>query len=724
MRKMLMVVVCLSILGMVFVLKVADSKQEQKGHFEIVAIPVKSVLVTSIWAGPDAQGRSGKSIYLFTPSWLSQQLYCLRVDPDTGMCESFYTGTPGNRPNATQSTSTDNDGWFYGDWNTMRYRFNPKTGALQDLEDMGLWFNRKTGKVEKKPEEPIKQDVSPSSSEYTLVSGIVTTPDGKQYSQRRKKSEPQSGMWMSQETEPFPHFWVYDPKTGEEKDLGVVPERKWWQYPMGPTLGPNGKMYFSMAIAEPDIIVYNPKTGKQKSILPAEYRKYPGWAITGTDSKGNLYYFLYANKLGLEPRYAFRVEDETVVQIPLKDWPGGYTEEMPYTSPEPPSCTLADGRKVSLIYHYGSAAIYELEDRALRIQDPKTGKERILRYDYVGAPQYLFGKLSKGPDGKIYGAADAHLFCYDPKTGKGEEIGNTNLLYNQVYGTLFHRGKFYTMTYGNAVLGVYNPTKPWRYGKDKEANPRDLGFQGGPGGLRPFDMILGPDRMIYTVSCPINGFLGGSLMMFDPKTSGSDNFKSKYWWNEVIKNHALMCLTLDPDGKGFWVGSAPLAVSAGDETRSELEAKIALWDIKTEKTAFECVPIPGMLVIRTLLTAPNGLIYGIGALGDPRDPSPDCTYGKEGIMFVFDPKTRKVVHQIKMTARPGEQSRTLELGPDGLIYGVMADPGSDTYVFTIDPKDNSVKDLGHFPRIRGGPLVDGKNIYFLSDYNLVRYVLP
>lgn len=93
-------------------------------------------------------------------------------------------------------------------------------------------------------------------------------------------------------------------------------------------------------------------------------------------------------------------------------------------------------------------------------------------------------------------------------------------------------------------------------------------------------------------------------------------------------------------------------------------------------------------------------------------------------MFVFDPKTGKVIYQEKLSVLSCEQGRTMELGTDGLIYGVMAVPGSNTHLFTIDSKDHSMKTLGHFPRIRGGPLVDGKNIYFLSDYNLVRYVPP
>lgn len=708
-----------------------EVKEKQKGYFEAVAVPVKSADIRSIWAGPDAEGRPGKSIYLFTfPPDENQQLWLLRVDPDTGLCESFYTGAPMRRPRAVQSPSTDNDGWLYGDWDTMEYRFNPKTGELQELERVGLKWNFKTGRVEKISEQGAKLEqginrfltsifgemigLRPvfaqiiSSGKQLRILGRTDGPDGKQYTYR---SDTSHTTWVHSEDEVLAHLWVYDPKTGEEKDLGVVPKRKWWQYPMM-NVGPNGKLYIALAIAEPDIIVYDPKTGKEKRMLPEEFRRKPAWTITGIDSKGNLYYFLYECKAGLGPRQTFRVEDEKLIPIPLEEFPGYTGEEYPFTPPEPPSCQLADGRKVSFILIDGSPGYYGFEDRALKIYDPKTDKERIIHYDYSAPGIPIFGALSKGPDGKIYGLGPKHIFWYDPKTGRSDAYG-ISPAYNQVYDSLFYQGKFYTLSYGNGLLAVYDPSKPWRYGKDKDASPRDLGFVGGPGGNRFFNILIGPDEKIYAVSNPVNGYFGGSLIQFDPKT-----FESKYWWNELIPKHALQSLTVSLDKKGFWIGSSPFSVAAGDVDPTDTSAKLALWDLKTEKTVFTCVPVPDMLAIESLMTGPNGLIYGLGRLGTYKGTQP---YWGGGIMFVFDTQKRQVVHENREYTPFIDIPHTMELGSDGLIYAIV-----DQGLCVIDPADNSMKMLARWPygNIRSGLLIDGKNIYFENGASLVRFVMP
>lgn len=717
MRQAIIVVIYL--LG-IFIVKERDINAiEQGGYFEVVSVPVKTQRTSSIWAGPDATGTK-ESVYLFTQHDTGPQLWLLRVDPDTGVCEPFYSWVPGQRPRATNIRLSEDDGWLYGDWDTMRYRFSPKTGELQNLHAMGLVYNFKTGRVEKKSKKEEIDLAEPKPDELNIL-GKGTAPDGKEYTYRGRKNT----LWMHYKGEEFAHLWVYDPKTGEEKDLGKIPsQRQWWH--SGPGISfdrkrydKNGKVYFNIAIAEPAVIVYDPKSGEEKDILPEKYKKMPAWSIPANDSEGNLYYFFYSQKTGEEPRVAFRVDDETMVEIPVNGFPGYTGDGYPYDT-YVPSCQLRDGRTVSLISVPGAAGENSL-DRVFRIYDPKTGTDRNIHYDYSGQGVTLFGQMAKGTDGKIYSCSEAPLILwrYNPATGRTEELGHPNASNAQAYSLLWHDGKLFLNAYGQGLFSVYDPTKPWRFGKDKDANPIDLGTQGGPGGYRFFDMTLGPDKKIYAVSCPANGYRGGSLLQIDPKT-----YATRYWWNKVVFDHGLTSITADPDGKGLWIGSGPWThSSAGDY--AETEPKLALWDTRDEKTVFECEPYPGMIAIRTLFTAPNGLIYGLGGLGSfAKVNVPYVYWGTETGLFVFDPKKREVIHRAKLDGAQGEQSGVLSLGPDGMIYGVIGDPGSKTYIYSINPEDHSVKILGYYPRIRGGTIVDGKNVYFTADSELVRYVLP
>jgi hypothetical protein len=82
------------------------------------------------------------------------------------------------------------------------------------------------------------------------------------------------------------------------------------------------------------------------------------------------------------------------------------------------------------------------------------------------------------------------------------------------------------------------------------------------------------------------------------------------------------------DAKTIVAGTSIAAVGGGHEIATD--AELWLLDADTLKVLFHTVPVPGATDIYSLAVAQDGLIYGIT---------------RQATFFVFDPKTRNVVHQ-------------------------------------------------------------------------------
>jgi len=606
---------------------------------EKIGIPVKTAGLDQFIIGPDATGKEER-IYIKVQS--GGPLYLLRVNPDTGQCETFndqFNGQAG----IPQCLVLGPDGYIYMGTicGAHLLRLDPKTGIVTDL-----------GK-------PVETGIN--------IWSITVAPDGKAY----------GGVF------PGAHLFVYDPKSGASKDIGTVCEGQDYLYVAADK---EGKIYCGAGFTQAHLIVYDPKSGALRDILPEKYH------ITSTVGVGSV---IFRDNIQVEApggkaffylaatNQSFWIEDEKLVP-----------RENSRTYP-----MLKDGRTIFPVLIPGT---WTHDDQSLLITQPKTGESRVLRFDYDGPGQVVF-LIRKGPDGKIYGssALPIHLFRYDPKTGKLEDLGNPTRTSGEIYSMLSYRGKLYICAYIGACFSVYDPAKPWRFGADKDANPRDFGPQGDKGGCRPFDMIVGKDGMIYIASSPDYGYSGGSLIRFDPE---KETFK---YWRNVVQDQSLFSLTLDPSSHNLWIGSA---IPGGKRK----EARLCLWDVDRENKIYETLPVSGAIAIRSLVTVPGGLIFGLVATGPPES----APYGTGGKMFVFDPGIRKVIHTAELPNYPGE-TRSLEIGPAGLIYSIVAGK-----LLAIDPIDYSINTVFEYPGMNCGPVFEGNDIYFGAGVTLLRYRLP
>jgi hypothetical protein len=181
--------------------------------------------------------------------------------------------------------------------------------------------------------------------------------------------------------------------------------------------------------------------------------------------------------------------------------------------------------------------------------------------------------------------------------------------------------------------------------------------------------------------------------VWDVKNSHVESFP------HVVKDQSVISLTTAND---LIVGGT--TVRGGGGTRpTQSEAKLFIWDPDKKRKLFETVPIPKAQGISNLITAPNGLVYGIG----------------KGMLFVFDPAERKVVHTAKL---PFQEIiyNSVGIGQDKQIWGLASEG-----IFTINPKNNAIKLVAKAPeKITAGFALQGNNLYYASGSKIYSYALP
>jgi streptogramin lyase len=487
----------------------------------------------------------------------------------------------------------------------------------------------------------------PAGESESFICKITTATDGK--------------IWGG--TFPSAKLFSYDPKTGVSEDFGRMDPDQFYCYP---TAGDDGLIYCAIQFEKMDIVVFDPEKKTKTSLIPPESRK-PGRIslIKGRDGK------VYAKLLASDQWFLIE-GGEKLVAIAQSD--------IPFV----PS-GLPDGRRFRLI-----------DGRSLRIENPRTKEKKEVPIQYEAAGAYIFTVVT-GPDGKIYGSSmlPLRLFVYDPQSKSLANLGKASHAAGEVYSMGALDGKLYLCSYPEAMLSVYDPCKPMRFGNDEEANPRDLGTMG-DGLYRPRAMVAGPHGKVYIGGYPDYGLLGGAIGVYDPKKN------EKRVYRHIIQNQSIASLAYI--GK-FDLVAGGGSIRGGTGTHAiEKEAKMMLWDPKEEKKTFEVVPVPKAKTILSLAVTGEGSLYGI-------------TDNEK--VFVFDPERREVKKVFDLGFKePREIS--LQLGPDSRLYGLAKEA-----IFSIDPKNDRVSLLTKPPvQIHSGMAMLGRKIYFGSGANLWEIEIP
>jgi hypothetical protein len=487
----------------------------------------------------------------------------------------------------------------------------------------------------------------PGGEEESFICAVTTASDGK--------------IWGG--TYPSAKLFSYDPKTGISQNFGRMDPEQFYCYP---TAGEDGLIYCAIQFEKIDIVVFDPGRQIKSSLIPLEGRK-PGRVnlIKGEDGK------IYA-KISTSGKW-FRIEEGKAL-----------IEVSESAIPFPPK-GLSDGRKFHILDH-----------KTLRIKNPTTKEEKDIPLRYEASGAYIF-VVGSGPDGRVYGSSmlPLRLFVYDPKDHSLTNLGKAAHADGEIYSMGFYKNKLFLCSYPNARLSIYDPKRPWRFGMEEDANPRDLGPLGERQD-RPRAMVAGPHEKVYIGSYPDYGHHGGAISVYDLEKN------EKRVYRNIIKNQSIASMAYIEKLDLIAAGSS---VRGGSGTKAiEKEAKLILWDPKEERKIFEIIPVLEAKTILSLSATIDGILYGI--------------IDNEKV-FVFDPEKREIKKVFNLGfKKPIETS--LQIGPDGRLYGLAKEE-----VFAIDPRNGQVFLLAKPPvSIDSGMAIVGTKIYFGSGTNLWEFEIP
>lgn len=461
----------------------------------------------------------------------------------------------------------------------------------------------------------------------------------------------------------------YDPVSGAMEDLGRMdPVEQYAHFVAG---SDDGFIYVGIGTSKANIAAYEIATGRHREILPAEFQRV-GQASVYRGTDGNVY-----GKLGNE---FFRLHGWSARRI-TKD-----QAAAPISSNR-----LKDGRTVSATGH------------TVRVTTPSTGKVSEQTFGYPGNLLNVF-RIGAGPDGQIYGSSilPIHFLRLDKKEGTLSDLGH--LGGGEIYSFLAHDRRLLAAAYaGIAPLMSFNPAKPFQ-ASGNEKNPVLIDFDNSDEGWRPQAMIEGPDRMVFIGAVSGYGKLGGPLVVWNVATANVKQYPN------LVQDQSVVTLTR---WKNLIAGATTVGGGGGSHP-TENEAKLFLWDTKTRQKVFETVPVAGAGTITDLITAPNGLIYGIAgravAAVDVGKKAITQPNGTQSVVFAFDATKREVAMQ-KVAPFNGVVYNSVKVGSDGKIWGLAS-----TGIFAIDPKTNDISLVASSPNhITGGFAMLGTTIYFTSE---------
>jgi hypothetical protein len=497
----------------------------------------------------------------------------------------------------------------------------------------------------KQPEKGIVSLGKPSPSQ-TYIWELVCGRDGRLY-----------GC-----TYPSAKLVRYDPATGKGEDLGRLDPRE--MYSRWIAASTNGFIYVGIGTVRAQVVRFDPATGQTIPLIKDDQRP-PGTAHVFRGGDGQVYASAH--------NQAYLCDGDALRPV---------RAVVPRRQP-----TLRDGRVVSNTSVAGSAILYEL-----RGHDGEIAKKSA-KFDGAGVQVFVVGA---GPGGRIFGSTvlPLEMFDFNPVTRELRHLGNPTDVNGEIYSFAADDRLLYLCAYPQSFLSIYDPAKPWRYGRAKDSNPRGFGFIG-DGHLRPRAMVIGPDERVYVGSFAPYGQTGGALGVYDPKLDAvTENYR------HIVTNQSIAALSFDPQTKRLFVGSSISA--GGGAAATAKECVVFAWDTKTRTKLWEKTVVKGDTGIGAL-TAAHGRIFGVSL------PS--------NTLFVLNAKTFEVLSTARI---PFGRFLEISLGYHPSQDRICGLAGQS--VFSVNPDTFAMTEVARSPdRITCGFAVTDTGIYFGSGPRLMRW---
>ena len=281
--------------------------------------------------------------------------------------------------------------------------------------------------------------------------------------------------------------------------------------------------------------------------------------------------------------------------------------------------------------------------------------------------------LRSAPDGLIYGGPGLGqtIFSYDPGTQKLKSYDQVIDQSGEIYYAIPHNGKFYTISYVEATLAVFDPSRAWNQGDAANSNPRTI-LRIPKDQYRPVGGIhLGPGGKMYIGTQPDYGLVGGALSVFDPATEKLDVYRNIIPNEEIgaiaTDDHYVYC---EADNQG---GGGSKAVASGTH--------FFVWDPQLHKIVFDHV-------------FPDD--SGFGAIAAVHGHA----YFVRGAEFMdYDSATRTLKSDHHFDRPSSVPAESLKAAKDGTLYGIFGgelghfDPSAHKIEFFPDTAGHATSGL-------------------------------
>jgi len=478
----------------------------------------------------------------------------------------------------------------------------------------------------------------------------------------------------------------YNPETGEFRDYGNLYKQNWRQYPRSIATDDKGWVYFGIGSTAGQIIVLNPETGEATPVVP-ESERGKGHSPVYRDMNGKVYgqnipgedgdwYELYGGdwrKLKAAP--------ELNRKPIIASSQGLFHREFP------------DGKRLIAA---------DLVERQIVIEDPATGDRTVRSFDYSSEGAHIMG-VATAPNNTIVGgtAFPMRFFSYDPAQDnwtRHNALGQWNTVVRQ-------NDRFFVGAYTQGLLQEWDPSREWVLTeRGKEGSNPELLSECRAVINRPHDLLAHPDgKTIVMAGTPGYGHTGGGLLFWDRETEESVLLQH----TDILPEHSTLSLAALPDGR--LLGGSTTAAGTGGEKRAE-QAELYIMDMANKKVEWHDVVFPGVQGYTDLCPGPGDLIYG---------------FADRRTFFVFDPATRKVVHQKDYHDEYGSTTsqqgpRVFVTSPEGVIY-VLFNKG----IATVDQSTHEITLISESPLSisGGGDYLDGR-VYFYHGSHVYSYQIP
>lgn len=473
-------------------------------------------------------------------------------------------------------------------------------------------------------------------------------------------------------TYPNAHLVRYDPRAGTVTDLGRAADES---YLRQIAITPDGIVLCGVGTRKSRILAYDPKTRKFSELEPAKYQN-SGVSIRPLVSTR------YIVQPAASQILVYDVHTLKLLHVfPFHEASGfnllGENHLLYQTGKELKTLNLENGESKDYYSLPGDVlqGAWYLAPHGnllgLRVQsyvyiDVKKHDAKYHPIPVDGLGQDVLW-LRSAPNGEIYGGPGLGqtMFSYHPNTRQLKSYDQVIDNGGEIYYGIPYKKKFYTISYVEATLAVFDPSHAWNQGNAPDSNPRTI-LHIPQDQYRPVGGIhAGPGGKLYIGTQPNYGLIGGALSVFDPVTEKIEVYRNIIPNEEIgavaTDDHYVYC-EADRGGGG---GSRPIASGV----------HFFVWDPGTRKIIFDHTFLDDSAI--GSIAAVNGHAYFV-----VRDQLMDYNRTTNTLMpiYTFD-KVRRV---------PLE---SLQAAKDGTLWGIL---GSE--LAHIDPAARKVK---FFPETAG-----------------------